>query len=469
MERDDATTELGFSGTQVRDDGEGPMLVAHKQRLFVVTGPDRGLEKEVEATRVTIGTAASNDLQLTDPTVSRRHCEISVREDRYFIRDLGSTNGTGVNGTPVVEAILAPGARIRVGDSEVLFEPKKKWERIRERDEPHFGNLKGSSQKMRSVFSMLAKVAATELSCVIVGETGTGKELAARGVHENSPRASKPFIVVDCGAVQKNLIGAELFGHEKGAFTGADRQRVGAFEAAHGGTIFLDEIGELPIDLQPQLLRVLERREVKRLGSNRHAEVDVRVVAATHRDLRKMAREGDFREDLYYRLAEVVVDLPPLRERLDDIDIIVRHIIEEHARDGSPVRYIDPAALQVLRERPWPGNVRELRNVMRRAIALATGPSIRKDDLVVMGSQVEPVPPPPMGAGLPLPEVNESLPIKEAREKWVAPMEREYLMRLLQKTKGDLNLASQDAGIHRKSLERLLRQHGLKASDVKKK
>ncbi|MCA9580506.1 MAG: sigma 54-interacting transcriptional regulator, partial [Myxococcales bacterium] len=252
MDRNDPT--VNFRGTQVRDDGQGPVLLSHRQKVLVVAGPDQGKEQEVEGTRVTIGTAPSNDLQLRDHTVSRRHCEISVRNDRYYIRDLDSTNGTLLNGTPVVEGILSPGARIRLGDTEIIFEPKKKWERVTESDS--FGQLKGSSQTMRGVFAMLAKVAATELSCVLVGETGTGKELAARGIHENSARSKKPFIVVDCGAVSKTLISSELFGHEKGAFTGADRQRQGAFEAADGGTIFLDEVGELPLDLQPQLLRV---------------------------------------------------------------------------------------------------------------------------------------------------------------------------------------------------------------------
>jgi DNA-binding NtrC family response regulator len=468
------TREIGFQGTQVRDDGTGPMLVLHKQRLIVVSGPDRGLEKEVESTRIVVGTSPNADLQLSDRTVSRMHCEIAVRDERYVIKDLDSTNGTEVNGTPVVEAILSPGSRVRLGDTEILFEPKKKWERVPDAATDHFGEMYGSSAVMRNVFAMLAKVAKTDLSAILVGETGTGKELAARAVHEYSARGHQPFVVVDCGAVSKNLIESELFGHEKGSFTGADRQRIGAFEQADKGTIFLDEIGELPIDLQPKLLRALERREVKRLGASRHIEVDVRVVAATHRNLAEMIKAGTFREDLYYRLAEVVVKLPPLRERREDIAVITQRIVEEHVRGGSIVRAIASDAMDLLMHRPWQGNVRELRNVLRRAIAMAPGDVIRPEDLALVGGERLTGPSAPIAASAPSdaaepnPDVADELPIKDARERWIAPMEREYLVRLMKRCDGDLDRASQEAGVHRKSLERLLRQHGLRASDLRR-
>lgn len=275
---EDESVSLGqLGGTQVRDDGKGPVLLEHRQKVVVVAGPDRGTELEVAGNTMSIGTAANSDLVLHDDTVSRRHCMISVLRDRYVITDLDSTNGTLVDGTPVIEAVLAPGARIRLGNTEVVFQPKKKWERIEAPPEDHFGALIGTSPAMKTVFAMLAKLSPMDLSCILMGETGTGKELAARAIHERSRRHDKPFVVVDCGAISEHLIESELFGHERGAFTGADWQRVGAFEAAHGGTVFLDEIGELPIDLQPKLLRVLERREFRRLGSMRVIEVDVRV------------------------------------------------------------------------------------------------------------------------------------------------------------------------------------------------
>ncbi len=388
-----------------------------------------------------------------------------------MLRDLSSTNGTELDGTPVMEAYLPPSSRIRLGDTEILFEPKKKWERIETLPDIHFGELFGASEAMRSVFAMLAKVARTDLSAILVGETGTGKELAARALHENSARADKPFIVVDCGAISPTLIESELFGHERGAFTGADRQRAGAFEEADGGTIFLDEIGEMPIDLQPKLLRALERREVKRLGATRLLEVDVRVIAATHRDLAAMIEKGDFRQDLYYRLAEVVIPLPPLRERREDIPVLVRRFLENEAEEAViPVGDVEPSALDALKSRAWPGNVRELRNVLRRAVALASGGTIRPRDLLDLSSEGAPRSqsswPPPAGESDPV-AVGEELPIKEARERWVEPMEREYLMRLVKRCGGDLDRAAQQAGVHRKSLERLLRQHGLKASDLR--
>ena len=461
--------ETSFRGTQVTDDGTGPKILEHSHRLLVVDGADRGLEVEVRATKVAIGSSDANDLVLNDTTVSRRHAMLTVEGDRYVLRDLGSTNGTVVDGTKVVEAYLSPGARIKFGDTEVVFQPRKKWERVDVRDADHFGALYGSTPAMKSVFSMLAKLAPTDLSCILIGETGTGKELAARAIHAHSARAQQPFMVVDCGAISENLIESELFGHERGSFTGADRQRIGAFEAAHGGTVFLDEIGELPIELQPKLLRVLERKEVKRLGSAKHNEVDVRVVAATHRDLPAMIREGSFREDLYYRLAEVVLELPPLRDRADDIAVIARRILEEMATD-EVVPEISAEALAELSRRQWPGNVRELRNALKRALVLAAGPTLEVGDLQAErrspSSEVRARTESENNA-VAKADIADELPIKEARDRWVAPMEREYLVRVVKRCGGDLDKAAEEAGIHRKSLERLLRQHGLKAADFR--
>jgi DNA-binding NtrC family response regulator len=456
------------------------MLVSHRQRLIVLRGANVGLEKDFSSTHITIGTAESNDFVLSDPTVSRRHCELSVLQDKYLVRDLGSTNGTLVNGTPVVEAFLAPGAKIRVGETEILFEPKKRWERVQEAEVDHFGALYGRSAAMRSVFGLLSRVAATDLSCLVVGETGTGKELAARGLHQNSKRASKPFVVVDCGAISATLIESELFGHERGAFTGADRQRQGAFEVADTGTIFLDEIGELPLELQPKLLRVLETREVRRVGSTTPIKVDIRVVSATHRDLVALVEQGKFREDLYYRLAEVVIKLPPLRARKDDIALLAERMLSEpkHREGGQRAHALSPEALQSLLTRAWPGNVRELRNVLRRAGALAQGPVLSVEDLNAAGglrplsglsgassafdestTQQHALHAPEPSAAV---EHTVELSIKEAREKWVEPMEREYLVQLLKRFGKDLDAAAQHAGIHRKSLERLLRQHNIR-------
>ncbi len=460
-----------FGGTQVRDDGKGPLLVSHRQRFVVVEGLDQGIEREFTGERVTIGTAHSNDFVLSDLTVSRNHCEVAVEGSRYVLRDLESTNGTTLNGTSILEAVLSPGSRIRVGETELLFEPRKKWERVSESKIDHFGELYGTSGVMRSVFGLLAKVAPTSLSVVISGETGTGKELAARALHHKSARNHKPFVVVDCGAISHNLIESELFGHERGAFTGADRARVGAFELADGGTVFLDEIGELPIELQPKLLRVLERKETKRLGSSSTTHVNVRVLAATHRHLIKMIQESTFREDLYYRLAEVVIKLPPLRSRKEDVPLLAERMVRAQT-DAQQQRVLGlaPDAVQELQSRQWPGNVRELRNVIKRACALASSEYLSLQDIRVSagltaGSE-RPAALSSGGAGTV--SISDELPIKEAREKWLAPIEKEYLLRLLRRCDGNLDSAADQAGLHRKSLERLLRQHNIKASSLRK-
>lgn len=463
----------GFRGTQIRESQTGPLIVSHRQKICVINGPDKGLEKELVGTRVAIGTSDDNEIVLHDSTVSRRHCEITVVSDRYVLRDLDSTNGTWIDGAEVKEAFLAPGSRLRVGDTELIFEPKKKWEAIHDFEGDHFGELYGRSKAMRDVFALLTKVASTDLSCVLHGETGSGKELAARGLHQASSRAQKPFVVVDCGAISESLIESELFGHERGAFTGADRQRAGAFEVANQGTVFLDEIGELPIELQPKLLRALERREVKRLGATQSIHVDIRVVAATHRDLPAMVQAKTFREDLYFRLAEVVVKLPPLATRLDDIGLLVERMVQEEVKRGSKVKQVHPDVIELLCARRWPGNVRELRNVVRRAVSFASGVVLTVEDLKTSGGMQNLVPtafsndPPTQpildvsslsGAQSP---VNE-LPLKDAREQWMSNMERDYVEQLLQRFKWDLDLASQHAGVHRKSLERLMRQYGIK-------
>ncbi len=427
-------------------------LSHHRLKLTVQEGPDAGAQCDILGARVSVGTAGSNDLRLTDDTVSRHHCEIVARGDCYAVRDLGSTNGTLVEGVSVFEAPLVPGARLILGDSALVFEPTHTWVPIGESQSEHFGELYGSSAAMRTVFALLEKVASVSLTCLVVGETGTGKEIAARAVHELSNRANGPFVILDCGAVNENLILAELFGHERGAFTGADRSRIGAFERANGGTILLDEIGELPLELQPKLLRVLERREVTRIGAGDPIELDVRVIAATHRDLAAMVDDGTFREDLLYRLAEVVVRMPPLRDHREDVPLLANRILQQ--LDG-PKRTLSPDAIAHLLDQPWSGNVRELRNLVRRAAALSTATVLQRDSFD-RSEQMRPSPsshPPPPILGM----APEQLSLREARRL----AEHDYLSRLVARYGPDLDLAAAHAGIHRKSLERLIRQRGL--------
>lgn len=315
-----------------------------------------------------------------------------------------------------------------------------------------FGELWGRSTPMRDAFDLLGRAAPTDLAIVLLGETGTGKELAARVLHTESKRADGPFVVVDCGAIAASLIESELFGHERAAFTGAEKQRRGAFELANRGTVFLDEIGELPLELQPKLLRVLERREVQRLGASAPTSIDVRIVCATHRDLASMVGEGTFREDLFFRLAEMVITLPPLRDRPDDVPLLAQVVLDELAEDGGPRVEIDPSCMDALRNHDWPGNVRQLRNVLRRAAVMSEDGAIHA---VELGARTA-------GGQRSLDLVDDTLPLKEARDAWSSVLEREYLERVLARCGDDLDRAADEAGMHRKSLERLLRRHAIK-------
>jgi len=316
--------------------------------------------------------------------------------------------------------------------------------------EDRFGRMVGRSPAMQSVFDVLNKASTSDATILLEGETGTGKEVSAEAIHRGSPRRDKPFLVVDCGAMPPQLLESELFGHERGAFTGAVSSRQGVFEAAAGGTVFLDEIGELAIDLQPKLLRVLERREVRRVGTNNHIPVNVRLIAATNRSLREQVAHQKFRSDLYYRLAVVEVKLPPLRERLADLPALVEHIVRNLGQvdDEALASVRSPQFLGALAEHNWPGNIRELRNHLERCVAL--------HDFA-----------PPRGAGavsVPGPEsaVNIGQPLREAREAWVSAFERRYLEELLRQHENRVSAAARAAGVDRIYFYRLLWKHGLR-------
>ncbi len=301
---------------------------------------------------------------LSDPFVSARHLRIEPRAGRWYLVDLGSTNGTLLGGSRVERAELPFGMPLQLGDVELLLEPPAPSEVARP---AVFEQMVSKDPGMRRLFELVERVAPSDAAVAILGDTGTGKELVARALHSRSPRASGPFIPVNCSAIAETLIESELFGHEKGAFSGADRLRKGAFEEAHAGTIFLDEIGDLPFDLQAKLLRTLELGEVKRVGASRPITVDVRVVAATHRDLRAQVRAGRFREDLFYRLCVVPLTVPPLRQRRGDVRLLAETFLSASAPRGVALRWSDEA-LTRLEGYDWPGNVRQLRNVVQRAL-----------------------------------------------------------------------------------------------------
>jgi DNA-binding NtrC family response regulator len=311
-----------------------------------------------------VGKDVANDLAVDDPFVSARHLRIEPGRGTWLVVDLGSTNGTFISGARVARAELPLGVPVTLGDAELVLEAPDAPEPARA---AIFEGMTSRDPGMRAVFDLVERVAAAEVPAAILGETGTGKELVARALHARSPRSAGPFVPVNCSAIAETLIESELFGHEKGAFSGADRLRKGAFEEAHGGTIFLDEIGELPFELQAKLLRTLELGEVKRVGASRPLTVNVRIVAATHRDLRAQVRAGKFREDLYYRLCVVPVHVPPLRQRRGDVRALAQLFLDGATPRGVPLRWSEEA-LAKLEAYDWPGNVRQMRNVVLRAL-----------------------------------------------------------------------------------------------------
>ncbi len=447
------------TGTWVtRVDGTATGMQVRRCRLLVEVGPDAGLVKELGATWFRVGARPSCDLCLSDPKVSGHHFEISLDERGYRLRDLESTNGTFVAGLRVREVYLNPSSLIGVGETRIRFEPLESSVPVEVSSRERLVSMVGRSVGMRALFSRVERVAATDTTVLITGETGTGKELVAEALHEESTRADGPFVIVDCGAISDNLIESELFGHERGAFSGAVSQHVGAFERAQGGTLFLDEIGELSLELQPKLLRALESREIRRVGGRHTISVDMRVIAATNRDLAVEMNRGRFREDLYYRLAVVCLHVPPLRERREDIPLLVQHFLEE--LPGGEGMELRPETLAALSNHDYPGNVRELRNLVERAVALAgshRGPHLVVADPPAPGSSgLAAQRPPSPGADFLVVSVDESIPFKSARRQLVDEFERRYLRKLLVRHGGNVSAAARAAGLDRMTVYKML-------------
>jgi DNA-binding NtrC family response regulator len=428
-------------------------LRRRRLRIEVLKGEDRKQRRDFDGDRIVVGTHASCDFVLTDATVSRQHCEIAYVAGGYAIRDLDSTNGTFIDRVRARDVIVDRETRVRVGDTQLRLLPLDETVDLPLAVETRFGALSGRSAAMRRVFDLLRKIAPTDATLLISGESGTGKEVAARSIHEASPRARGPFVVVDCGALPATLIESELYGHERGAFSGAVRSRIGAFEAATGGTLFLDEVGELPVDLQTRLLGVLERRRVQPLGSTESRAVDVRVVAATNRDLRREVNRGSFREDLYFRLAVVTLEMPALRDHGEDIPLYVEEFLVELATD-RPGFTVDAETMQRLAVQTWPGNVRELRNVLERAAALG---EVELAAAVARPATDEAPALPRIEGG-----IDVSLPFKVGKAALVEQYERVYVERLIQQHKSNITRAARAAEIDRVYLLRLLDKYGLR-------
>ena len=464
-----SSREGQFTKTREATLSERRAITYKRCRITVSGGPDHGRTLESEKDLIRIGSVKDNDLVIQDPAVSRYHLEVHMRNGEYVIVDNNSTNGTFVGSLRVKEATIRHRGEIQIGDSALLFEPMDTELVVEPSGAERCEDLVGRSVPMREIYTVIERVAPTELTILVTGETGTGKELVARALHKKSRRKDGPFVTLDCSALPPTLIESALFGHEKGAFTGADQAYAGVFERADGGTLFLDELGELPIELQPKLLRALERQEIQRLRGDKIIRVNVRVVGATNRDLHQMVQDGSFRGDLYYRLAVIRIELPALRDRNEDLPLIVDEFFRRYGPEleetGARAQRLGPGALAALERYAWPGNVRELMNVLRRAVVFAGGEEITVSDLpeeLTGGGRAAKKPRSPSNSVL-LPDA--SVPFKDAKAKVLDAFERQYLQDLLVRHKQNISKAAREAGIDRRHLYRLLDKYEIDVKD----
>jgi DNA-binding NtrC family response regulator len=422
-------------------------LKRRRVSLQVLTGRDAGKRVDFDE-RARIGTRRMAELVLTDPRVSGLHCEV-IAGEQLVVRDLASKNGTYLGGYRILEAVVPPGDAIAIGDSRVRVVPIEELVEVPLAATDDFFGIIGQSAAIRAMTARLERLAGSDATVLITGETGSGKELVAEALHRSGRRAQGPLVIVDCGSLPPTLIESELFGHERGSFTGATAQFKGAFERADGGTLFLDEIGELELDLQPKLLRAIESRTVRRVGGSRPIAIDVRLVAATNRDLAMEVQRGRFREDLYYRLAVVSLTVPPLRERLDDIPLLAVHLLREMGLDPASCLTVD--SLAALQAHDWPGNVRELRNSLERAATL-----------------MEPVGPWAFAAGGAEADagargsIDLTEPLRVGKQRAIEAYERAYVTAMLEACDGNVSECARRAGMDRMSIHRILQRLGLR-------
>ncbi|HYO52911.1 sigma 54-interacting transcriptional regulator [Archangium sp.] len=412
-------------------------------QVRIKQGADETLQK-LSGDSLTVGKDPSCDLVIQDPFISGRHLKVTRRDGHFHVVDTNSTNGTWLGPVRIFEVQVGLPTTLRLGQTDLTLEPVAPARR-----ELSFHGIIGNDPAVKQLSELIERVAPSSAAVAILGESGTGKELVARALHECSERADKPFIPVNCAAISKELIESELFGHEKGSFTGATNARKGSFEEADGGTLFLDEIGELPLDLQAKLLRALESGEIKRVGASRPTHVDVRVVAATNRDLLASAREGRFREDLYYRLCVVPLHLPPLRNRRGDILSLAEHFLRMYSPRGQTVR-LTPTAVERLQQHTWPGNIRELRNVVHRALLLRKGSAIDATD-ITFDQEVN------RETGVAVPDMPPGMTL----DQMLLKLERQIVEAALRRCNNNRERVARELGVARSTLFKRLKEWGL--------
>jgi len=441
----------GDTATELRSRARLPTRTAATFVLSVADGPDKGLRYAFDGTqpsRVLIGKSPACEVRLADPSVSRRHVAIDVAGQWLRLTDLDSTNGTFVNGIAVVDGFLDGGEFLRIGDTTFHVERLESETTINVSPRTSFGRMIGGSAEMRRLYPLCERLAQADVPVIIEGETGTGKEVLAESLHEEGSRAKGPFVVFDCTAVPPNLLESALFGHEKGSFTGAIGTREGVFEQAHGGTLLIDEIGDLDMQMQPKLLRAIQRSEVQRVGASKWTKVNVRVLAATRRDLDKEVQAGRFRDDLFYRINVARIELPPLRRRHGDVTMLAQYF---WSALGGAAKPIPADMLQRFEDYAWPGNVRELHNAVSRALALgefARLEALRQTDA-----------PAPAGSDFIHGVLDLDLGLSEARQRVVDEFERRYVERMLAKHGGNVAKAAAASGIARRYFYLIRKRH----------
>ncbi|MCA9610725.1 MAG: sigma 54-dependent Fis family transcriptional regulator [Myxococcales bacterium] len=407
---------------------------------------------------VIVGRDPGCDLTIPDARVSAAHLELEPTPSGVVARDLQTTNGTFAGELRIREVILAHGSELDVGGARLVFTYDDVPQRVERREVEAYHGLVGRSRPMQTLYADIERLAPTPLAILVEGETGTGKELVARAIHAASARSGGPFVVVDCGALTPTLLESTLFGHDKGAFSGAHATKQGLVEAAEGGTLFLDELGELPTDAQTRLLRLLEARTYRRVGSTQERKADIRPLAATHRDIPAMVASGAFRADLFFRLATARLRVPPLRERLSDVPDLSRAVLER--LEGSAAPTIEKDALAALARRDWPGNVRELRNALEVASALCRDETIREADLQRQGPTASLSPPALAITPSPRPTVGGGL-FRDEKARVLEEFERDYLAAVFEAHDGNVTRAAEEAGIARQTFAALLKRYDL--------